>query len=81
MQSVAHRRKYFYNYYEYFFAAWLQCCCSCCCKNVSCYKIRNEKLKRHKEATERLSNEIDIVTLLNVQRLTLFIAKLFLKRH
>ena len=66
MKSVAQRRKYFYNYYEYVTALLLQCWCSCCCKSVRCYKKRESKLKRHREAAERLSLEVDIVQLLYV---------------
>lgn len=70
MRSIADRKKYFYNYHEYIWAMLLSCFCICCCKKIGYCKRRSNRLKRHREATERLNKEIDIVTLLYVQRVT-----------
>ena len=40
-----------------------------------------KRLERHKSVEDKLNKEIDIVKLLKAQRLNLFVAKLFLKRH
>ena len=42
---------------------------------------RQERLKRHEEASEKLNDEIDIVKLVYVQRIGQFLAKLILKKH
>ena len=40
-----------------------------------------ERLKRHEEGSDRLEAEVDILQFLHAQRLTNFLAKLFLRRH
>ena len=81
MRMVVAQGKYFYNYSEYMMTKILKCLCNCCCKNKKWYKQRVEKLNRHTDTVELLNNEIDIVKLLQVQRIATFIAKLFLKWH
>ena len=65
MSVVAERGKYFYDYSEYMMALILRffCCCACCLKSAW-HKRRISKLERHEIASERLSNETDIVKLL-----------------
>ena len=80
MRIVAERGKYFYNYSEYLFAGASRFFCSCCCKKKAWYKRRVEKLERHKAATEKLSEEIDIIKFIYVLRTGQFISKLFLNK-
>jgi len=80
--TIAKRGKYFYDYSEYLLALVLRffCCCACC---LSCAwnKKRVSKLERHEKASERLADEIDIVKLLHLTRISSFLAKLMLKSH
>ena len=68
MKTVAERGRYFYNYSEYLLASFMKSFCSCCCRGSAWYEHRTTKLQRHEDAKDRLNNEIDIVKLLNVQR-------------
>ena len=60
--SLCHQLKklYFFNYLEYLVTSFLNSFC-CCCKRRQCVKRRVDKLKRHKDASKKLKNEIDIV--------------------
>ena len=79
LRIVAERGKYFYNYSEYLCAGALRYC-SCCCKNKPWYKRHMEKLKRHDAASEKLSEEIDIIKFIYVLRVGQFISKLILNK-
>lgn len=71
LRTIAGRGLYFYDYSEYMLAKVLTSCCCCrgrCCERYPCFQQRRRKLNRHKEASERLSAEIDIVKLLRSQR-------------
>ena len=68
LRIVAERGKYFYNYSEYWFAGFLRFFCSCCCKNKPWYKRQMEKMERHEAASEKLSEEIDIIKFIYVLR-------------
>ena len=82
MTIVAERGKYFYNYSEYLLSLILRFFCCCCASNKDgCLKRRMAKLERHEAASERLANEIDIVKLLYLQRISTFLSKLMLKKH
>ena len=80
MRTVAERGKYFYNYSEYLLSLFLRSVC-CCCRHGPWLKRRIKKLERHEAASERLTQEIDIVKLLSLQRIGNFMAKLVLKKH
>ena len=81
MQTVAERGKYWYDYSEYLCAQILVSWCCSCFKKCDCVKRRAKRLKRHERAYEKLTDEIDIVKLLYVQRIGQFIAKLILRKH
>ena len=82
MFTVAERGKYFYNYSEYLLSLIFRFFCRCACsRSRTWYKRRISKLERHEIASERLANEIDIVKLLYLQRISSFLAKLMLKKH
>mmetsp|Transcript_1272 Transcript_1272/g.1708 ORF Transcript_1272/g.1708 Transcript_1272/m.1708 type:complete len:223 (-) Transcript_1272:408-1076(-) len=80
MATVAERGKYFYDYSEYLLSIFLRTLC-CCCKGSPWMERRVKKLERHEAASERLANEIDIVKLLYMQRISSFVSKLVLKKH
>ena len=80
--TVAERGKYFYNYSKYLLVLLFRFfCCFTCCLASAWHKRRVSKLERHEKASERLANEIDIVKLLYLQRISSFLAKTLLKRH
>ena len=45
------------------------------------YQRRIERLTRHEKAQNRLVQELDLVQVLKIKRISEFISKLFLKRH
>ena len=69
INAIAKRGEYSYNYPEYLYARLTRfiCCCSAARKSA-----RIAKLKRHEKATELLANEIDIVKILSLQRISEF---------
>ena len=82
MRRVAQRGLYFYNYSDYLFS-W---CCRCmfcfkCCRKCVAVDHRISKLERYQQASKRLNCEIDVVTLLQQQRVGQFVAKMVLKKH
>ena len=81
MRTVAERGKYFYHYSDYMLTWFLRSFCCCFFKNSPWFERKIEKLERHEQASEKLAEEIDIVKLLQNQRLGLFMAKLILKKH
>ena len=81
LNTVAERGKYWYNYSEYLCISLLSSFCCCFVSDRKWFTKRLQKLKRHQEAGERLSQEIDIVKILYNIRLVQLIAKLTLKRH
>ena len=69
MRTVAERGKYWYNYSEHLYTWILSilCCCNCCClKRSNWFDHKLKLMKRHKEASAKLADEIDIVKLLYV---------------
>ena len=80
LRIVAERGKYFYNYSEYWFAGAQRFFCSCCCKNKPWYQRNIEKLERHDAASEKLSEEIDIIKFIYVLRVGQFLSKLILNK-
>ena len=82
MLTVAERGKYFYDYSEYSLALLLRFFCFCaCCLAGAWHNKQVSKLERHEKASERLADEIDIVKLLHLTRISSFLAKLMLKSH
>ena len=76
----ADRGKYFYDYSEYLLALLFRFfCCFTCCHSSAWHKKRVSKLERHEKASERLANDIDIVKLLYLTRISSFLAKLMQK--
>ena len=81
MRTVSERGKYFYSYMESRVTNLLNIFCGCCIKHKPWFKRRMERLNRHKDATEKLAEEIDIVKFIYVLRIGKFISKLILNKH
>ena len=81
MQTVAERGKYVYNYVESRTTTFLHLFCKCCLKNKAWFKLRMERLERHKKATEMLADEVNIVKFIYILRIGQFLSKLILKKH
>lgn len=81
LQSVAERGRYFYEYREYLVTNFLKSLCCCLVNGRDWYERRLVRLQRHQEASDRLKDEVDIVKLLYVQRLSQFLAKIKLSKH
>ena len=79
--TVAGRGKYFYSYVEYNWSILLKNLCNCCCKRKDWFKRRMRRLERHEKATDNLAQELDVVDLIYIKRLSQFLAKLVLKKH
>ena len=81
MRTVAERGKYFYSYFESRITVFLKLFCSCCLKDKDWYQKRVKRLERHKEASDMLADEIDIVKFIYVLRIGQFISKMILNKH
>ena len=81
MGTVAGRGKYFYHYVEYLWSQTLKCLCRCCCKRKLWFERRMKRLERHEQASESLTRELDIVSLIYIKRLSQFLSKMVLSRH
>ena len=79
--TVAGRGKYFYGFVEYCWSQLLRCLCCCCCKHKDWFKRRMKRLERHKEASELVTREMDLVDMIYIKRLCQFLAKVVLKKH
>ena len=81
--TVIERGKYYYGFIEYQVTWMLRSCCCCCCFNKKSlwWKKREFNFTRYEEAVERLNKEIDVLNYVSTQRLTNFLAKLFLRPH
>ena len=62
-------------------AIFYKLCCCCLCRDRESYRRRLLKYERHVDARDKLTDEIDLMKLLYVQRLGEYIAKLVLKKH
>ena len=81
IKSIVTQGKHIYNYHEYIFSLCLKACCFCCCKKAKWAQKSVDRLERHEAAREKMVAEVDIMQLINAQRLTKFMAKLFLRQH
>lgn len=79
--TVAERGKYWYNYTDYLSVICLSSFCCCLVSKREWFQRRIKRLKRHQDASERLSKEIDIVKILYSHRISQLVAKLTLKKH
>ena len=82
MKAVAERGRYFYDYREYMVTVLLASICCCFtsrCKSWFDYKVK--RMERYQEASNRLTDETDIVKLLYILRLNQFIATSSMKRY
>ena len=76
LRAVSERGKYFYTYAEYTFARLYRVFCCCCVERSPWFNRRVKKLERHEEAVDRLNREVDVCKLVQVQRITQFMAKM-----
>ena len=85
VRTAAEPSKYTFNFREYILSNVIKLLvcktCCCCLTRTQCYIKRIKRLQRHKEATERLTEEMDIQTAFKIMRLANFMAKLNLKKH
>ena len=81
MNAVAERGHYWYDYSEYLFITLMNAFCCCVASRSNWLKRRQRKLRRHEKASERLGKEVDVVMLMQTQRLVSLMARLTLKKH
>ena len=80
--TVIERGKFFYRFVDYYGTWFLNTCCCCFIKkNSRWWKVRQFKYKRYEDALKRLSEEIDILKHMSNQRVSEFMANVFLQRH
>ena len=69
MRTVTERGRYWYGYSEYLWTLFFSSCCCCLCKMSALYNRQLDRLKRHQQAVDKLVDEIDILKLLQVNRI------------
>ena len=81
LSTVAERGKYHYEYAEYVATSFVGKFCCCFVKSCKCYNQRHKRLKRHEDACEKLTQEVDIVQVLYSHRISQLLARLILKKR
>ena len=62
--------------------AFLHTFCRCCLKDSDWFKVRMARSERHDTATEKIAEEIDIVKIISLLRVSTFMSKILLpKKH
>ena len=74
--------KFYYRYYEYI-TTWLLSTCCCCMfdRESTWWRKRKFEYDRYEKAVDKLNQQIDIVKFVETQRLSDFMARLFLKPY
>ena len=80
--TVIERGKFFYRFLEHY-GTWSLKSFFCCCirKESRWWKVREFKYKRYEDALKRLNKEVDILKHVSNQRVSEFVAKLYLQKH
>ena len=79
---MAEKGKFYYRYSEYI-TTWLLSLCCCCMfdRESTWWRKRKFEYDRYEKAVDKLNKQIDIVKFVEKQRLSEFMARLFLKPY
>ena len=70
-------KEFDFNYWSQMLAALISCCCFCCeTQKRKWYSKQQKRIAKFNYARTKFSTEIDLKTILTMQRLTKFIGKL-----
>jgi len=80
-RTVVKQSTYSYSYFEYWLTKYVKLLLGPCCRGKRAFDRRVDRFTRHKEASDRLSGEMDIARVVKSLRVVEFLARVVLNKH
>ena len=81
-QAILNRRTLpKYNFLNYMYDLFVIKLCCCCCKRTTCFRSSMHKHKRNSHVKNKLSDELDLIKVVQQLRILQFITTALLRRN